>query len=283
WKSQNAIYNNLIPVSWLGTFMESGGIPYTSTHQVGATTTRKVSFDLFFGSNVTARLPYIASNATFELSIKNYAEVGNAYEAKYEIYDDESGDFIAQELGIDKRFGTYIFNSSGYCETSFPYEHNTHDYRPPDIDYPVIDKDSNDDGYTTNEDFPIITVDIFEENGIQYVVIWYSIDNGSFWDSIYLSELSGQVGTWQGTMLNQTLNTTVLWYIQAWDNQGNYAIRYNHSITPFKYTVIQKPAEPSETETPTGIPYPLISIVPIMIAGVIAVTIIYYKKTKKKE
>ncbi|MFX1268559.1 MAG: hypothetical protein ACFFAK_11425 [Promethearchaeota archaeon] len=282
WKSQNAIYNNLIPVSWLGTFMESGGTPYTSTHQVGATITRKISFDLSFGSNVTVRLPYIASNATFELSIKNYAEVGNAHEAKYEIYDDESGDFIAQELGIDERFGTYIFNSSGYCETSFPYEHNTHDYRPPDIDYPVVDKDSNDDGYTTNEDFPIITVDIFEENGIQDVVIWYSIDNGSFWDVIYLSELSGQVGTWQGTMLNQTLNTTVLWYIQAWDNQGNYAIRYNYSVTPFQYTVIQKPAELPETEIPTGIPYPLISIVPIMIGVIIAVIIIYHKKTKKK-
>ncbi|MFX1589394.1 MAG: hypothetical protein ACFFC1_14665, partial [Promethearchaeota archaeon] len=282
WRSQNAIYNNSIPVDWLGMFMESGGTPYTSTHQVDATTTRKLSFELYFGSNVTAKFPFIASNATFEMSIKNYAELGDTYEVNYEIYDDEPDDFIVHQLGIDERFGTYIFNSSSFCETSFPYEHNTFDYRPPDIDYPVVDLDSNDDGYgPTNEDFPVITVDIFEENGMQDVVIWYSIDNGSFWDRIYLSELSGQVGTWQGTMLNQTFNTTVLWYIQAWDNQGNYAIRYNHSITPFKYTVIQKPAEVPETETPTGIPYPLITIVPIMIAAVIAVIIIYYKKTKK--
>ena len=63
--------------------MESGGAPYTSTHQVGATNTRKISFELYFGSNVTARLPYIASNATFEMSIKNYAEVGNTHEASY--------------------------------------------------------------------------------------------------------------------------------------------------------------------------------------------------------
>lgn len=283
WRSQNAFYNNSIPIDWLGMFMENGGTPYTSTHEVDATITRKISFELYFGSNVTARLPYIASNATFKMSIKNYAEVGNTYETRYVIHDDEPDDFIAQELGIDKRFGTYIFNTSSFCDTSFPYEHNTFDYRPPDIDYPIVDLDSNDDGYgPTNEDFPIITVDIFEENGMQDVVIWYSIDNGSFWDVIYLSELSGQVGTWQGTILNQTLNTTVLWYIQAWDNQGNYAIRYNHSVTPFKYTVIQKP-EPSKIETPTGIPYPLITIVPIMIGTVIAVTIIYYKKTKKKE
>jgi len=285
WKYQNAIYNDSIPVNWLGMFMESGGVPYTSTHQVSETMTRKVSFELYFGSDAILKLPYIAQNATFEMSIKNYAEtgVGNIYEASYKIYDDEPDDFIVHQLGIDERFGTYIFNSSRFfCETSLPYEHNTFDYRPPDIDYPVVDLDSNDDGYgPTNEDFPVITVDIFEENGMQDVVIWYSINNGSNWDVIYLSELSGQVGTWQGTMLNQTFNTTVLWYIQAWDNQGNYAIRYNHSITPFEYSVIQKPVEPPETETPTGIPYPLITIVPIMIAAVIAVIIIYYKKTKK--
>ena len=276
WRFQNAVYNNSIPVNWLGMSMESGGVPHTATHQVSTTTTRILSFELHFGND-------IASNATFEMSVKNYAEAGDTHEASYEIYDNEPDDFIVQELGIDERFGTYIFNSSRFfCETSFPYEHNTHDYRPPDIDYPVVDLDSNDDGYgPTNEDFPIITVDIFEENGMQDVVIWYSIDNGSYWNFIYLSELSGQVGTWQGTMLNQTFNTTVLWYIQAWDNQGNYAIRYNHSITPFKYTVIQKPVD--QTETPRGIPYPLITIVPIMVTAVIAVIIIYHKKTKKKE
>lgn len=287
WKSQNAIYNGSIPVNWLGMFMESGGAPYTSTHQVSETLTRKDSFELYFGSDATLKLPYIATNATFEMSIKNYAEtgVGNIHEASYKIYDDEPDDFIVHQLGIDERFGTYIFNSSRFfCETSLPLEHNTFDYRPPDIDYPVVDLDSNDDGYgPTNEDFPVITVDIFEENGMQDVVIRYSINNGSFWDVIYLSELSGQVGTWQGTISNQTLNTTVLWYIQAWDNQGNYAIRYNYSVTPFKYTVIQKPAEPTETETPTGIPYPLITIVPIIIVSVITITIIYYKKTKKNK
>ena len=287
WKSQNAIYNDSIPVNWLGMLMESGGIPHTSTHQISDTMTRKISFKLYFGSNTTLKLPYIATNGTFEMSIKNYAEtgVGNTYEASYEIYDDEPDDFIVHELGIDERFGTYIFNSSRFfCETSLPLEHNTFDYRPPDIDYPIVDLDSNDDGYgRTPEDFPIITVGIFEENGIQDVVIWYSIDNGSIWDQIILSELSGQVGTWQGTMLNQTVNTTVLWYIQAWDNQGNYAIRYNHSITPFKYTVIQKPAEHPEPETPSEIPYPLITVVPIMIAAIIAVIIIYYRKTKKPE
>jgi hypothetical protein len=279
WKSQNAVHNDTLPITQLGWFAESGGAPYNHKHEVSSTQTRSSSIDIYFGTDVTLKIPFIETHMKFELNMKNYAEssTGNIYETAYEIYDDDPHDFIVQGIGIDQTFGTFIFNSSSFfCETSFPYEHGTYDYLPPVIEYPDVDFDSNNDELgPTADDSPIITVDIFEEYGVQEAIIWYSIDNGSYWDAAYLSELPGQLGTWQGTIPAQDPDTKVLWYVQVWDDQGNNAIRYNYSLLPFRYIVISEEFDPGDLGVP-GVP--IMILIPFMIVSVIAITVVVYKK-----
>jgi hypothetical protein len=278
WKAQNAVHNDTLPVDWIDWFMESGGAPYTFDRQVSTTATRTTAFSLDFSADVGVKIPGLATHVSMEMSMRNYAEfsVGNIYEVSYEIYDDDPDDFIVQGIGIDKIFGTYIFNSSAFfCETSLPYEHNTWDYIAPIIDWPEIELDSDGDllGPTT-EDSPIVTVEIFEEGGVQEAVIWYSINNGTDWEIAILHELPGNLGTWRGSIPAQEFNTTVLWYIQAWDDQGNNSTRYSDYLNPFEYTVIEKPPI-----SPSAVPsFSVVTLIPITIVAVIAITIIHYRK-----
>ena len=280
WKSQNAVYNSSIPVDWLDWFMESGGAPYAFDRQVSSTATRSTAFSLDFSTDVGVKLPGLATHNTFEMSLRTYAElgVGHSHEVSYDIYDDDPDDFIVQGIGIDRRFGTFIFNSSAFfCETSLPYEHNTWDYVAPVIDFPTINLDSDGDLFEpTTADSPIVTVEIFEEGGVQEAIIWYSINNGSSWEIAILNELPGNLGTWRGSIPAQVFNTTVLWYVQAWDNQGNNATRLSDYLNPYEYTVINKPS------VPPGVPgFSVVALIPITIVAVIAITIIHYRKRLK--
>jgi hypothetical protein len=277
WKAQNAVYNSSIPVDWLDWFMESGGAPYSFNRQVSSTATRSTAFSISFGTDVGIKIPGLATHITLDMNMRTYAEVGvgSTHEVSYDIYDDDPDDFIVQGIGIDRRFGTFIFNSSSFfCETSLPYEHNTWDYIAPVIDFPEINHDSDGDLQSpTTEDSPIVTVEIFEEGGVQEAIIWYSINNGTDWEIAILNELPGNLGTWRGSIPAQAFNTTVLWYIQAWDNQGNNSTRFSDYLNPYEYTVIAK------ITPPPGVPgFPTIALIPITIVVVIAITIIHYRK-----
>ena len=276
WRNQNAVYNSSIPVQWHEPFTGSGGAPYLYEHEVSTTSTRKLSFQIDLGSDFRVKIAPVETHVTIELSLKTYAEAveGNTHKVAYEIYDDDPSDFIVQGRGIDQRFGTYIFSSeSFFCETSHPLEHNTYDYLPPVIDFPTIDLDTNNDDFgPTNEDSPLVRVYIFEEGGMQDVVINYTINNGLDWNLISLDELFASPGIWEGTIPSLTQNTKVKWYIIAWDSQGNRAERKDVYGNPFEYTVIEKPLVPS---------YPPMFIIIFLITPIVAFILRNRKKLNK--
>lgn len=279
WRIQNAVYNDSIPVSWVKPFAESGGAPYTYEHAITTTQTRTITlqFDLGFAFNTAFGVGQ--SSTTVDVSIKAYAEAGEAHTHKvaYEINDDEPTDFLVQGIGIDHRFGTFIFNTSSFfCETSGPYEHGTYDYLPPEIAFPTIDLDTNDDGYApADDDSPFVEVDIFEEGGVQNAVLWYSINNGTDWQYIFFTEYAADPGKWYASLPAQPVDTTVLWYVRVSDNQGNVNSKNDSFGNPFEYTVIAKPV------IPPGIPgFPFISLITVI--SIIGVVIIFYRKRLKK-
>ncbi|MHA1987424.1 MAG: hypothetical protein ACW98D_12360 [Promethearchaeota archaeon] len=221
WKNQNAVYNDTLPVRWIKMFQESGGSPYTFEHEVTTTTKRKTSFQIDLGASFGSNFGVGETEVTLEMSVQNYVETSQEIKHKvaYNIEDDDPTDYLVQGIGIDERFGTYIFNTSSFfCETSNPLEHGTYDYLPPIINFPSINLDANNDGTgPTPSDLPIVTVDILDEGGVAQVIVWYSTDGGLNWFSVYLPELVTNPGTWENALPSQPVGTTVLWYIQAFD------------------------------------------------------------------
>ncbi|MBN2155482.1 MAG: fibronectin type III domain-containing protein [Candidatus Lokiarchaeota archaeon] len=279
WREQNPVYNHTLPVHWLGTEQRSGGAPFNFEHEVTSTVARKQSLSIDVGTDFQTKFPGVETSFTFEFSMKSYVEAGasSTFTVGYSLYDDDPTDFIVHGVGIDKRFGTYIFNSSEFmCETSGPYEYHTFDYLPPEIMLPEIELDPDGDGISPSpDDSPIVNVRIFEEDELQEVIIKYSINNGTDWSIAYMSELPGDPGTWEGMIPSQAANTTVLWFIQAWDMQGHNATRYNSYLEPFSYVVIAKP------EPDRKIPgYPLQFLTLAAVAG--SIWLIHsYRKLRK--
>jgi len=181
---------------------------------------------------------------TVEISTKIYAEASltNSYKVGYSIYDDESTDTIVQQYGIDRRFGTFIFKTNEFmCETSYPLEYDTFDYMPPIIQFPEIELDSSHDGISPCvDDSPVVTVDIFDEGGIQSALIYFSINNGTTWNSAILYEQAANPGTWQGFIPSYPRGTELLWYIKVWDYEGQYSNRTDPHGKPYKYRVLNR-------------------------------------------
>ena len=282
WRSQNAVHNDSLPVTWLGMFAESGGAPYIFEREVTTTMTRSIAFTIEFGMNFESKFPGVRTQNTFKMSMRNYAEieVGHSHEVSYEIYDDDPDDFIVMGKGIDETFGTYIFNNTPFfCETSYPYEHNTYDYLPPIIDFPAIDLDSDGDGYgPTASDSPVVTVEIFEEGSVAEAIVRYSVDGGLNWDIIYLLEQPFNPGTWATSIPSQPYNTNVLWYIMVWDNQGNNATRNDPYGNPYQYTVIKK----SEEQIAIPIYPPGLTLLIVIISTIVIGIRIHRKHSKSK-
>lgn len=281
WRSQNAVYNDSIPVSWIKWFDESGGAPYNYEHAVTTTETRTMSLQFDLGFAFRSAFGVGESTTTVGLSVKNYFEAGLGHTQKvaYEINDDEPTDQIVQGIGIDERFGTFIFNTTSFfCETSGPYEHGTYDYLPPEIAFPTIDLDTNDDGFEpASDDSPFVEVDIFEEGEVQNAIIWYSTNNGTDWLFIYLLEYPADPGTWYGTIPAQPFDTTVLWYVEVSDIQGNGNTRNDSFGNPFEYTVMQKPSIPEAISS-----FPLTYMMTIISVTIIGVVIVFYRKYLNK-
>lgn len=285
WYNQNPIHNNWDGADWIYPYLSTpGGIPYTYTQIVTNTISRTSSFEVEIEESAAISLGIdwfsIGGSLTFTETVKNYVEAGltHVIENSYTIHDDEPTDTIVNGRGIDTKFGTFIFNTSSFfCETSLPLEHNTYDYVPPILEFPDIDFDTDNDMIgPTSGDSPYVTVDIFEEGGIQDAIINYTINDGLFWDIVHLQEQSANPGTWAANIPSQPFNTTVRWYIMAWDDQGGKVIKTNATGYPFSYTVLPSPSEI------TGIPgYSIESFIPITLVSIVAITVIYYRKRKK--
>ena len=254
-----------------------GGTPYTFSCYTKTTESWGFSTVLEIDDDVSASLFGVGGGLKlhFEESNYNYENETEEYQVSYTIHDDDPTDFIVQDVGIDKRFGTYIFRPySLTCNTSNPLEHNTFDYIPPIIGFPDIDLDSNDDNhFPCPDDSPIVTVDISDEGGIQGVVLGYSINDGATWDWFLLSEQLTSPGTWEGIIPSQEFNTTVLWYIIASDNEGGTSIRKDPLGNPFEYTVIKKP---TSSDVIPG--YLTLLMIPITVFAIAALITKFHKK-----
>ena len=282
WRDENPVYDNWEDVVWHETLYCDEDKVYKDNYMVSDTLNQSQSFQFQIDPSVAASLG-IGTEINITETRRNYAEtaLAHTYEASYHIYDNEPGDWIVQEIGIDKRFGTYIFNTSSLCQTSEPYEHNTNDYVSPVIENPVIDYDSNGDTQgPCYDDSPIVTVELSDEDGIQEASIIYSIDNGTSWSSVALSEQVANPGTWEGAIPAQAENTTVIWYIIAKDYFNNNATRKDlNTGLPFIYQVIKKYVELPEEAAIPG--YSIALILPITIVAAGAIAIIYHRKFKK--
>lgn len=282
WKDQNPVHNNWEDTLWIRPLNHFGDIPYEAIYEVSGTVTRTHAFtvDVSSESSISAGL---AGEISITETSKNYVEgsLSQKFETSYYIFDDEETDRIVQGLGLDKRFGTFIFNSSSFfCETSYPLEHHTFDYLPPIVDFPDIDYDSNDDLQgPCLDDSPTVTVDIFDEGGIQEALLRYSIDNGSTWDFVYLTEDINFAGTWSAAIPAQEVDTEVQWYVICWDNQGANSTKYNGTGEPFKYTIVSKISIPPSLPEIPG--YPLTPIVSFSIIAIISIIIVFHKKRRK--
>ena len=248
WRDLNPIHNSWQNVNWIDNLTIAGGSPYTKTNEVTTTQTQSKSFEIGISIESRNKLSFrgffIESSIGISVSTKVYREQEetHAHEVSLTIYDDDSTDTIVQEYGIDTLFGTYIFRTNEFmCETSYPLEHNTTDYIPPIIDFPIMVLDSSQDGlYPCKDDSPIITIEIFDEGGIQQALLWFSINDGANWDSAILSEQPANPGTWQASIPSHDHGTTVLWYIQVWDLQGLSSTRKDPNENLYRFIVINR-------------------------------------------
>ena len=248
WRDLNPIHNGWRNVNWIDNLTIAGGSPYTKTNEVTTTQTQSKSFEIEISMEARTKLSYsgcyVEASVGVSVSSKNYREQEetNAHEVSLTIYDDESTDTIVQEYGIDTLFGTYIFRPNEFmCETSYPLEHNTTDYIPPIIDFPIVQLDSSQDGlYPCKDDSPIITIEIFDEGGIQLALLWFSINDGANWDYAILSEQPANPGTWQASIPAHDHGTTVLWYVQVWDLRGLNSTRKDPNENLYKFTITNR-------------------------------------------
>lgn len=244
WRNLNPVHNNWSNIEWKGDLSIDGGSPWTETHITKTSTKRVDSFQINFDASVSVKIPHLKVSYSLELEWQNQEEYGTEEEFKtsFTIYDDESTDQISFEYGIDELFSTYIFRTyPDSCWTSNPLEYNTFDYVPPLVQFPEIEHDSTQDGlYPCIDDEPIVNVRISDEGGIQAAWINYSIDEGTTWDYISLSEQIANPGTWEGTLPSQGHETSVFWYIVAWDNVGSKTIRKNPHGNPYSYIIINR-------------------------------------------
>jgi len=249
WKNMNVVHNGYPEetIDWLTTLSIDGGREYTSTHEVSSTISTSQSIEISFSNENRAKLEaagiYVETTVELSLSTKIYAEqqFSHKIETSYTIEDDDPTDHIVQRVGIDKRFGTYVFETQEDTSyTSNPLEHYTKDYITPSVGTISILLDADGDGiYPTGKDSPIITVPITDEGDIQEAIINYTVDGGN-WRIASLEEQVGNPGTYEGTLPAMPHGTTVEWYIQVWDDTGNNAVKKNAQNEYFSYTVVNR-------------------------------------------
>ena len=244
WRSLNPYHNDWENVTWQGDIGIVGGAPHTVTHIVTETESLSQEVSIKFGVDAVGKVPGLTAEVSFELEFKVHGDTTTTNEitTSYTIDDDESIDFISQEVGIDDIFGTYIFRPYPlYSNTSGPHEFNTTDHLAPIVALPDIDLDSTGDGYyPCVDDSPLVTVDIDEEGDVAFAQLNYTINNGVSWNWIELDEQIGNPGTYYASFPSQAHETTVKWFIEVWDGEGNKAERRDEYGNLFEYTIANR-------------------------------------------
>lgn len=249
WRSMNPAHRGWSDVTWLGNRSQDGGIDRFYEEEV----TESVGFKVETSFSVSADLllkfgiPHheaASLDFTLQLEYKNYVESGSSttHTTTYTVSDDDPSDQISMEYGIDEIFGTPIFRPNQIaCKTSAPLEHNTRDYIPPSIGFPVIIQDTTLDNLgPCIDDQPIVSVEVTEEGGVSLALLRYSINDGQNWNSIPMSEDSDYPTLWSASLPAFQQGITVLWYIQVWDEAGLNSTRMSLLGTPFSYRIANR-------------------------------------------
>jgi hypothetical protein len=251
----------------LGNWTVTGGgrdLRHTHSDKVSYTKTDTYDFDVDFGLYLGIVTVSLGRSRTVSERVENMNALTRTYHMEdFDYYDDvEQGDIITNRIGIDNRFGTYIFETiEEACFTSDPWEYNTYDWRPPIIGDPEIELDSSNDGVAPcADDQPIVIVDIEDESGIQSAYIKYSTSGGLVWNTAPLIEYPADPGTWEGYIPSFPKGTTVLWYIEAIDLFENIKNKTDGWGDPFSYTVLNSGPQvtlltPEDASTHSGFVY----------------------------
>ncbi|MEM2507449.1 MAG: NosD domain-containing protein [Candidatus Bathyarchaeia archaeon] len=124
-------------------------------------------------------------------------------------------------------------------DTNHTIEAHFVDDVPPEISDPVQDPPEDVKPYQN----VIVTVNVTDYGaGVYNVTLWYSIDNGTTWNPLNMTEITGS--TYQATIPGYQYCTWVTYKIVAYDNSGNHAIKNNghyyvyHVIPEFSSALI---------------------------------------------
>ncbi|MHA2101418.1 MAG: hypothetical protein ACW99A_22405, partial [Candidatus Kariarchaeaceae archaeon] len=243
WKNFNPVWNDYEGVSWLDSKAITGGAPFSEFTKYQTTSTLSASITVTISSETKAKFFFGSSKVELSLSTSLSSSISSENEEilGYTIEDDDPTDLISQEVGIDNRFGTYVFRTHSYSTTSNPLETGTRDYQAPVVDFPIISLDTDGSSPSpSQDDSPLVTAVISDEGGISKAVVWYSSDGGISYGRVDMSEQIGNPGTWQANLPKQSHGTTIHWYIEVWDNTDNAAVRKDVNGNDYEYKVLNR-------------------------------------------
>ncbi len=257
WKALNPAYTGYTGVTWIeenkrydAGSEETMSFSTSTSKSVNYKQTMKISTE----ADMAAGGVHFGGSIDFSISQQVNVKTGVTREATYTLYDDEDGDCVYQDIGIDPLFGSYIFRQgSGTSQTSGPHEIGTVDRTAPSFSgEPVINYDTNGDGLPQRPlDTPCVTIGVQEDGVLSTVRLIYSTDNEYTWLMVDMSPTTGVSNQWEGALPGQPQNTVVKWYIRATNEQGLSTEKWAPGGGAYTYTVLN--SNPSVTLlTPNG-------------------------------
>jgi len=250
WRGQNLVHMGYPDeyIQWIDNSSDvSGGIGEAQTVSQEITTTmqQSQSIELNIDASVSIEVWGVETTLTLGVNTKVYKETSEAHSVKktYTIGDDDAGDHLYHKIGIDKRFGTYVFKSEVGTNTSNPHEYDTWNYVKPTVDTYDIVYDTTGDGLGPCEnDEPKITATITDDGYVTEANLYYSYD-GVDWSDVYMNQSIFDETEWVGKLPSYEHGTEVQWYIEAIDNFG-LILTYKDSYgDPFNYIIVNRVPE----------------------------------------
>ena len=247
WTRQNLV-NMGYPdeyIDWIDNSSDvSGGIgeAQTVSQEISTTMQQSQSLELNIDASVSIEVWGVETTISLGVNTKVYKETSEAHSVKktYTIGDDDSGDHLYHKIGVDKRFGTYVFKSEVGTNTSNPHEFDTWNYVKPKVNSYNVLYDSSGDGLGPCEnDHPQITANIEDDGYVDEVKLFYSYDRG-LWNYVEMDQSIFNEYEWVGNIPGYEHGTLVQWYIEATDNYGLILTYKDPYGNLFSYTIINR-------------------------------------------